>query len=89
MAKLVVFEGFIDARNAVWSDRIRRNIDAMLCAIEEMPGVGSSILPDSIVREFGAGVRRAVVSPFEIIYEYDEAAETVFVYALLYCPNVV
>lgn len=88
MARLVVFDGFIDARNDVRSERIRWNVDAMLMTIEQMPGVGSSLLPDSIVAEFGANVRKAVVSPFEILYEYDEATDTAYVYALLYCPNV-
>lgn len=88
MAKLVVFDGFIDERNSVRSERIRGNVDAMLMTIEQMPGVGSSILPDSIVAEFGPKVRKAVVSPYEIVYEYDEETDTAYVYALLYCPTV-
>ncbi len=88
MARLVVFDGFIDARNRVRSERIRKNVDAMLMTIEQMPGVGSSLLPESIVAEFGTSVRKAVVSPIEIVYEYDEATDTAYVYDLLYCPNV-
>lgn len=88
MARLVVYEGFIDARNRVWSSRIRQNVDDMLRTIESMPGVGSSLLPASIVSEFGENMRKAVVSPFEIVYEYDQETDTVFVYDLLYCPNV-
>ncbi len=67
---------------------MRQNVDNMLRTIEQMPGVGSALLPHSIIEEFGAGVRKAVVSPFEIIYEYDESIDTVFVYDLLYCPSV-
>lgn len=88
MARLIVFDGFIDARNQVRSDRVRSNVDNMIRTIELMPGVGSSILPASIVEEFGAGVRKAVVSPFEIVYEHDPDTDTVYVYDLLYCPNV-
>ena len=88
MARLVVFDGFIDARNGIRSEWIRKNVDAMLMTIEKVPGVGSSILPDSILVEFGPDVRKAVVSPFEIVYEYDSATDTAYVYDLLYCPNV-
>lgn len=89
MARLFVFEAFLDARNNVRSERIRKNIDDMLRTIEDMPGVGPFILPKSIVHKFGPGVRKAVVSPFEIVYEHNEEVDTVFVYALLYCPGFV
>ena len=48
MARLIVYEGFIEARSKVWSERLGKNIDEMLRTIELMPGVGSSIVPDSV-----------------------------------------
>ena len=57
MARLIVYEGFIEARSKVWSERLGKNIDEMLRTIELMPGVGSSIVPDctycKIGRSFG------------------------------------
>ena len=88
MARLIVYDGFIEARSRVWSERLGKNIDEMLRTIELMPGVGSAIVPDSIQEEFGSNVLRAVVSPFEIVYEYDKDADTAFVYDLLYAPSV-
>lgn len=88
VARLIVYEGFIRKRSTIWSKRVGENVDNMLRTIEQMPGVGSSILPQSIRESFGPHVRKAVVSPYEIVYEYDEAGDVVYVYDLLYCPNV-
>ena len=88
MARLIVYEGFIEARSKVWSERLGKNIDEMLRTIELMPGVGSSIVPDSVREVFGNNILRAVVSPFEIVCEYDKDADTAFVYDLLYAPSV-
>lgn len=88
MAKLVVYDGFIRKRSSLWSERIGANVDDMLRTIEQMPGVGSSLIPQSIQDAFGPNVLKAVVSPFEIIYEYDQATDIAYVYDLLYGPNV-
>lgn len=88
VARLIVYRGFIEARATVWSDRVGENIDSMLRTIEEMPGVGSSIVPEAVIRVFGPNIRRAVVSPFEIIYEYNQEEDIVYVYDLLYGPMV-
>ena len=88
MARLVVFDEFIEELGRVRSERIAQNIEGMLLTIEQMPGVGSSILTPSVVREFGSNVRKAVVSPYEIIYEYDQPSNTLLVYGLRYGPAV-
>ena len=88
VTRLIVYEGFVRKRCTIWSKRIGKNVDDMLRTIEQMPGVGSSILPQSVQDTFGPHVRKAVVSPYEIIYEYDEASDVAYVYDLLYCPNV-
>ncbi len=88
MSELIVYEGFIRTRSSLWSKRIGQNVDNMLRTIEQMPGVGSSLLPQSIQDEFGPNVLKAVVSPYEIIYEYDQEEDVIYVYDLLYGPNV-
>ena len=88
MSRLVVSNTYIRKRGSLWSERIGNNVDDMLRTIEQVPGVGSSLLPSSIVDEFGSNVRKAVVSPYETIYEYDDFEDTVYVYDLLYGPSV-
>ena len=88
MARLIVFDGYVEARSKIWSERLGQNVDDMLRTIEQMPGVGSSLLPDSVIREFGPNVRKALVSPFEIVYEYDQETDIAYVYDLLYAPSL-
>ena len=88
MAKLVVYNGFVESLGGLTSERLLQNVSNMLRTIEHMPGVGSNLVPDSIRHAFGPNVLKALVSPYEIIYEYDRDANTVYVYDLIYCPNV-
>lgn len=88
MSRLVVYEGFIQARAEIRSECLAHNVDSMLRTIEHMPGVGSPLIPSFAQVACGPNVRKAVVSPFEIIYEYERESDTAYVYALLYCPSV-
>ncbi|WP_143412136.1 hypothetical protein [Arabiibacter massiliensis] len=53
----------------------RREVIEAARLIADMPVLGSTNLPASIVEKYGEGVRKAVVSPFLLIYELkgDEA----------------
>ena len=88
MAKLVVYEGFVQSLAEIQSERLKNNIGNMLRTIEQMPGVGSSLVPQSILHAYGPNVLKALVSPYEIIYEYDRETNTAYVYDLMYCPAV-
>lgn len=88
MSRLIVTNTYIRKRSTLRSERIGNNLDDMLRTIGQMPGVGSVLLPASVADEFGPNVLNAVVSPCEIIYEYDDSEDTVYVYDLLYRPNV-
>lgn len=88
MPKLIVSANYLAKRNEVSSARIRTNIDDMLRTIELMPGVGSSLVPPSIVRRYGDGILKALVSPYCIIYEHDRDNDIVYVYDLLDCRFV-
>ena len=83
MARLVVYDGFIEQRAAVESERLGQNIDDMLRTIEGMPGVGSSLVRPSVRHSFGQNVLKAVVSPYVIVYEYDQDSDTAYVHDLL------
>ena len=60
----------------------------MLQTIEKMPRFGSPMVSDSVRRQYGPDVRKALVLPFEIIHEYDQDTDTAYVYTLLYAPAV-
>ena len=80
---MVYTDGFLDDAAAVWSDRVRGRLERMLRAIEAFPEIGSSDIPASIGAAYGTRVRKAVVEPFDLIYEYDPDADTVIVYGLV------
>ena len=88
MPEVIVYRGFLKRRSEVRSQRARGRIDAMLKTIEASPGVGSSLVAPSIQQIFGSNVKKALVLPYESIYEYDRPADTVYVYALLHCKSV-
>ena len=52
------------------------------------PRIGTPEIAPSISEEFGEDVMRVVVKPFDLIYEYDEATDTVYLYGLIHNRNV-
>ena len=70
-------------RAEVASERTRSRIDGMLATIRAMPGVGSSLVTDSIRCRYGHDVLKAIVAPYLIIYRYDRPRDTVYVFDLL------
>lgn len=83
MARMVYTDGLIDDLSYVYSDKVLNDIQQVLNAIEAFPRIGSTNLPQSIIELFGTNVLKAVVKPFDLIYEYDEASDTVIVYGLV------
>ncbi len=88
MASIGFSESFLSKRADVPSNRILCQIDAMLHTIECMPGVGSSLVSESLTNRYGSDIRKAVVSPYLILYSYDSATDTVSVYDLIYARSV-
>lgn len=43
--------------------------------------IGSKAAPESIRSEFGAGVRKLAVNPFDLVYTYDAERDIVFIEA--------
>ena len=83
MADMRLTERFVEDLAEVWSASKRQDIRNALEAVQRFPGIGSRDLPRSIRAEFGETVRKMVVTPFDIVYEYDEPADRVFVLALV------
>ena len=88
MAKLVFDEEFLRQWADVPSKRMSDQIDHILQLISAMPGVGSSIVADSVRVAYGQNVLKMLVGPYQIIFEFDRSKDTVYVYGLLYSPSV-
>lgn len=83
MARMIYTDGFVEDLSYVYSDRVLNDIRKALDAIETFPKIGSTDIPQSVVDMFGSTVLKAIVKPFDLIYEYDEPADVVVVYALV------
>ena len=84
MSRMVYTEGFLDDAAAVWSGQVRDRLGRMLAAIEAFPEIGSRDILASLRAQYGDGVRKAVVEPFDLIYEYDSKTDSVIVYGLVH-----
>lgn len=80
---MVYADRFLDDASRVWSGRLRIALANILANVEAFPDIGSRNVPASIKKEFGEGVRKVACEPFDVVYEYDEASDAVFIYALI------
>ncbi len=83
MAKMVYAPRFARELAGVTSIRVENKIYEALANIEMLPSIGSTNIPYSIRAEFGEGVLKMVVDPFDLFYEYFEHLDTVYVYTLV------
>ena len=81
MTKLLYSDRFASDLAGVTSANIERKIFAILDAIEAAGDIGSKAVPESIRSEFGAGVRKLAVNPFNLVYTYDAERDIVFIEA--------
>lgn len=88
MSKMLVYKGFIRELSKIQSLQTRRKVDQMLRLIEQMPGVGASLVSPVIRRRYGSSVVRALAGPYQINFEYDPETDVVKVYDLLYSPSI-
>lgn len=71
MAKVRLSEGFIeDVVSKVELASKRAQIRAGVDLLGSFPEMGTSDLPASLARKYGAGIRKLSASPFVIVYEY-------------------
>lgn len=47
--------------------------------IEGAGDIGSKAVPESIRSEFGTGVRKLAMNPFDLVYTYDAERDIVFI----------
>ena len=68
MPRLVFSERFADDLAHITSAKVEASIMTALDSIEAFADFGSRNIPDSIREKFGDGVRKVVVSPFDLVY---------------------
>ena len=70
MPRLEYSERFANDLASVTSERVEKLVMESLDNIELFGEYGSFLLPESIRLEFGEGVRKVVVGPFDLIYTW-------------------
>lgn len=88
MPKMIYSDRFIDDASLIWSDRVMSELFTILKNIEAFPEIGSSNVPGSVKDEFGQNVRKVVVGPFDLVYEFAEESDTVYIHALVHQRKV-
>ena len=84
MPRLEYSERFAEDIAHVTSAKVEARIYAALDNVEAFGEFGSRLVPDSIRRDFGEGVRKVVVDPFDLIYTYYPDEDLVRVEALVH-----
>lgn len=68
MPRLEYSECFADDLAQVTSSKVEARILEDMDSIERFGEFGSSMVPESVKREFGEGVRKVAVNPFDLVY---------------------
>ena len=84
MPEIVYTERFARDYMDVKLESKQNEIIKAIDLLSELPELGSRNLAEYIVHTYGTGVRKLVVNPFDVIYEYDEGDDEVRVLALLH-----
>lgn len=70
MPRLEYAERFVRDFASILPSKLEQRILSDLDGIEAFGDFGSSNIPASIKKEFGVGVRRVAVNPFDLIYTH-------------------
>ncbi|WP_428978388.1 type II toxin-antitoxin system RelE/ParE family toxin [Curtanaerobium respiraculi] len=88
MPRVRYSERFINDVSAIYSEKVLSELDGVLATIEEFPEIGSEQVRESLVRQFGGGLRKFPVSSFVIVYRYQPGNDEIGFIALPYGPSV-
>ncbi len=84
MAELVYTASFLEDMLSVELESKEGEVFSLCDLLADNPGLGSANLPLSIKQRYGEQVRKLIVSPFDIVYEYDAASDTVYLLGLVH-----
>ncbi len=84
MPRLEFSERFAEDLARVASGKVEARVYAALDNVEAFGEFGSRVVPDSIREDFGEGVRKVVVNPFDLVYTYYPDEDLVRIEALVH-----
>lgn len=84
MIKMRAAERFLDKTGSISSPKLQARLNSLLDLISEVPTVGSVLNRDYLREEYGQNCLTLDLSPFLIVYEYDEASNTVDFYDIIH-----
>ena len=84
MARLVYTDSFIEDMTMVELASKRDEIFDKINLLSDFPDLGSANVPVSIRLRFGSSVRKLVISPFDVVYEHDQASDSVNILGLVH-----
>lgn len=83
MARVIILDSFEDDLAQVSSHTKRVQIIEAVALLERFPRRGSTDLPASTQVRYG-NARKIVISPFDLIYTYDEDGDAVIVQGIVH-----
>lgn len=84
MTTLWISGGFKGDLTQIRTDALLEAVFDTLEMLEAIPTLGSTNVPTSIKEKHGSNVRKLVVGPFDVIYEYDKSDDHIKVAGLVY-----
>lgn len=84
MTRILYTERFLQDMEQVDLPSKQSEIYDAIDMLPTLPVLGSRRLPRSIMVEFGDTVRKLVVAPFLVIYEYQEDEDAILIYGLVH-----
>ena len=87
MPKLVYTDSFAEGYLTVELESKRAEIIESIERLASLPVIGSRNLPASIEKAYGDHVRKLVVKPFDVIYEYDEDADEIRILGIIHAKQ--
>lgn len=88
MPRLEFSERFVNDMSFIESAKLEARILENLDNIEMFGEFGSSYIPSSIKKDFGEGLRKVAVNPFDLIYTFYKDQDFVRVEALVHQRQV-
>ncbi len=69
MHEIIYTDAFIGDMAKVYSEKVRNGIFNSIDLLPVVPILGSTDLPEYIIRKYGSSVRKMPISPFLVIYK--------------------
>lgn len=82
MLNAIFTDEFIDGVAQIYSERVLNELSESLIAIRSFKDLGTGFVRESLRKRYGDDIRKFPVSPFVIVYRYDENRNTVEFLAL-------